>query len=176
MNHIELIDNLSIKKLDPKNEIDLWLVRQLDKEYSEFFYLIEAYFYQRRYSNLRYLKKNDIYDAIYGIFFERHPVGFFEISLLEKLGWVDVACKLLNSEQKKGYATKTLREITKIILNDRVENIKKVITVIDPNNFASQAVVKRAGFISDGLSDLEHEEQGFIQYEKTKDILKIERG
>ncbi len=50
MRHIELIDDLSIKKLDPKDEIDLWLVR-LDSEYSEFFYSIESYFYHGRYSN-----------------------------------------------------------------------------------------------------------------------------
>ena len=64
-----------------------------------------------------------------------------------------------------------LRKITKIILDDKINDIKKVYLVISYDNVLSQMVAKRSNFIEDGLSDEQHYIQGYIEYPKTKEML-----
>lgn len=180
MRFIKLIDELSIKKMDIENEKDRWLAQELDQDpmiVGEYGYLypIERLFYDKRFIDREYLINDSIYGAPYTIYYKDNPIGYIELSKIEeKLRFVDIAFALLESKRGKGYATKIIKEISKLILTDSKEQIEKVLAMIDIENKQSQAVVLRSGFISDGLSEKDHQLQGYILYEKTKTMLKRE--
>ena len=173
MEPIPLDNELSIKKLEPNNQKDVWIARQLDKDSliagaDGYLWHIEELMKRAK----SYLAYSDIYGSPYAIYHRQNPVGYLEISHISE--WfknVELAYALLNTERGKGYATKTLKVISKIILEDIINDIKSVSLIIDLNNIKSQNVAIRAGFIDDGLSDEQHMIQEYITYTKTKRIL-----
>ncbi len=174
MGTINLTDELYMKKMDVSNPTDLWLARELDKDeliYGEHGYLhsIESLFKSKQYINREYLTSGSIYQAPYAIYRNEDPIGYMELSKYhEHLKCVYLCYALLDRYRGNGYATKTLMNISEKILQDIINDVQKVVLVIDPDNLKSQAVATRAGFISDGLSYEEHVEQGFAQYIKMK--------
>lgn len=177
MERILLDNELSIKKLDPANEKDVWLAKELDKD--KLICGKDGYLWsiEKSFKNTSYLLRNDIYQSPYAIYYNSDPIGYMELSaIVETIKAVDISYALLDIYRGRGYATKMLREISKIILMDIINDIEKISLIIDPNNVKSQMVAKRAGFISDGLSEMEHFEQGYISYRKTKTMLKKENA
>lgn len=179
---IALTDGLHLKKLDLLDEQHVWLAKELDKDeqiFGEFGYLysVEKLFYEKRYADRNYLFKGDIYQAPYAIYHYNNPVGFIEVSkIFEDLKMVDISYALLKKCRGNGYASKTLREISKMILLDRINDVHLISLVIDYTNESSKNVALRAGFVDDGLSLKQHEEQGYINYQKTKTMLYHEKN
>lgn len=174
---ISLVDGLHLQKLDSFNKNHMRLARTLDKDeriFGEFGYLysIEQLFHNKEYIDRNYLLKNDIYHSPYAIYYCDTPIGFMEISnVFESLKMVDISYALLKKFRGNGYASKTLREISRIILSDKIIDIQLISLIIDITNKSSQSVAVRAGFVDDGLSSKQHEEQGYIRYQKTKTML-----
>jgi RimJ/RimL family protein N-acetyltransferase len=166
---MQLSKDISIKKLDPYDTKDIWLAEELDKD--ELVCGPNGYLWSIKnlFNDTRYLARNDIYNSPFAIYDKENPVGYIEISpIFNKM--VDISYAILKKERQKGYATITLKEITDIILND-VYNIDKVILIVDINNYISQNVALKAGFINDGLSKQEHYKKGYISYQKTKKLV-----
>lgn len=174
MKHIELVDDLSLKKIDIEESKDLWLIRKLDQEQNEFFYPIENIF-KNEYKNREYLNNESLYNAPFGIYYRKNPIGYLQTALIKKSKIATLACKVLEMERKKGYATKTVKELTRKMLMDTSEEIKKVLVAIDIENERCKKVVIHAGFKGDILSKVEQERNGVVLYEKTKRMLKLER-
>lgn len=172
MEHIVVGETLSIKKLEPDNVKDCWIMRELDKDVSiggddGYLWPLNEIF-----DNIHYLATPSLYNAPYAIYKEKNPIGFLEIS--DILGYqmsVYLCYALLKEARGYGYMTQVLRNITKIILTDDLNDIKKVRLTIQPQNFASQATALRAGYVEDGFTKEEHELQGFIGYQKNKVLL-----
>ena len=61
----------------------------------------------------------------------------------------------------------TLAELVDTLYNMYSE-IDNIMLLIDYRNKASRKVAKRAGFISDGLTEEEHQEQGYVIYQKLR--------
>lgn len=176
MESIPLTEDLSIKKLDPKDSKDVWLAKELDKD--ELIAGKNGYLWsiENELRDQRHLFREDIYNSKYSIYQQEKPIGYLAISQIffcEK--YVDIAYALLRQERGKGHATNVLREITEQILNDIINDVQRVILVIDPQNKSSQAVAVRCGFGSDGLTDEQHFKQGYVTYQKTKTMLEQER-
>lgn len=163
MERIWLDDNLNIKKLDPNDPKDVYLANQLDKDplisgINGYLYPIDVTF-----NDIRYLFRDGLYQSPYGIYVQEKPVGFIELSdilVIKNKKTVDICYALLESERKKGYASKTLLEISKKILLD----VQKISLLIDSSNIPSQNVAKRAGFVEDTFIHFD----GLVGYQKTK--------
>lgn len=173
MEPIQLDNELSIKKLDPNNEKDVWLARELDNDPlivggNGYLWSIEETMKRAK----AYLSSMDIYHSPYAIYHKQNPVGYIELSYIhEVLKYIEISYALLNQERGKGYATKTLTAISRIILEDIINNVKSVSLIIDISNIKSQMVAIRSGFVSDGLSEEEHKIKEYITYQKTQRML-----
>lgn len=120
--------------------------------------------------------RTDIYNCSYAIYAGFNPVGYLGLSNIDPIiKCVEITYALLKTERGKGYATRTLRAITEIILNDVIHNIEKVTLYIHPSNIKSREVAERVGFINDQLLDGDDDIQEYLHYEKTKKIIHLER-
>lgn len=169
MERIWLDDSLNIKKLDPNDSKDVWLVSELDKD--ELISGENGYLWPMGniFNDVKYLSRNDIYASPYGIYYQNKPVGYIELSDIitichKKI--LDISYALLEKERGKGYATRTLLETTKMLLT--VSDIDKVSLIIDSKNKQSQRVAEQSGFIVDHQVDFED----MIGYQKTKLMVK----
>lgn len=160
-----------MKKFDISLEEDLQLIKELDRDelVKTYLYSVESTLYSDNYSDRKYLYTENIYDAPYSIYLGQTAIGYIQISKIFGISkTVAISFALLKSARGFGYASMVLSEVTKIIFSDMIYDVEKVVLVIDSNNQKSQLVAERAGFISDELSHLQHEENGFIEYTKTK--------
>jgi len=179
---IPLIDGLHLEKLDVLNHEHIWLAKELDNDKlingrSGYLYPIELLFTDKRYSDRMYLSKDDVYGSPYAIYHYDNPVGFMEISkIFEEFRQVYISYAILRDYRRLGYASKTLKQISQLILSDRINDINLISLIISCTNESSKAVASRAGFIDDGLSPKEHEAQGYVSYQKTKNMLHRENN
>jgi len=153
------------------DEKDIQFIKELDQDelVKKYLYSIESNLYNGNYSDRKYLYTGNIYDAPYSIYLGPNPIGYMQISKIFGINkTVVISFALLKSARGFGYASMVLSEVTKIIFSDVIYDVEKVVLAIDLNNQKSQLVAERAGFISDELSHLKHEENGFIQYTKMK--------
>lgn len=172
MEYINLTNELSIKKIEPYNGKDLWLIEQLNRDalvgqpggyLSSLVYIFK---------DTNYLYRGGIYHAPYSIYYNQDPIGYLEISsIFLCLERVDIAYALIEKARGNGHMTKVLRSIAHKILTDANEEVNKVALMIDSKNLASQAVAKRAGFFCEDLN-----EKKYIIYEKTKKMLSQENS
>lgn len=170
-NFINLVDNLSIKKLEISNELDMQLAKTLDKD--ELITGREGYLWSIeqsiRLQRSNQLNKQEFYDNQYAIYLNQNPIGYLEISKINSLNFACLAYALLKEERGHGYATKTM------ILEDKINEIKKVLLVIDMHNIKSQNVTQKAGFIlANGIHDNYEYDKDYCCYTKDKYILKRE--
>lgn len=150
--HLNLNYDLSIKKIEPNNESDLWLIHSLEKDplvtgddgylwYSEF---------PVRDPKYQYLESSEIYDSPFAIYCHQRPIGFLEISkigITKLLSSVELSYAVLSTERKNGYMKSVLNDVSNLILLDEAHSIDEVELKIDHNNLASQKVAKGAGFV-----------------------------
>ena len=160
--------NLYIKKIDIMDEKDIQFIKELD-QVKKYLYSIESNLYNGNYLDRKYLYTGNIYGAPYSIYLGQTPIGYVHVSkIFGEIKTVVIELALLKSARGYGYASLVLSEVTKIVFSDVVYDVEKVVLAIDLNNQKSQFVAEMAGFISDELSHLQHEENGFIQYTKMK--------
>lgn len=179
---ISLTDGLHLQKLDALNHEHVWLAKELDNDKlvsgrTGYLYPVELLFTDKRYCDGSYLLNGDVYGSPYAIYHYENPIGFMEISkIFEEFRQVYISYAILKDYRRLGYASKTLREISQLILSDKINDINLISLIISCTNENSKAVANRAGFIDDGLSQKEHEEQGYISYQKTKTMLHRENN
>lgn len=165
MQYIPLTNTLCIKKLEPYNGKDLWLIDQLDHDSlvgSPGGYLPPL----RHIKDTRYLYRDVLYAAPYAIYLDKYPIGYIEISeIFQTLESVDIAYALLQEARGKGYMTKVLDTVSRKILLDYLHDIKKITLEIHRTNTSSIAVAQRSGFIRDEETVTGKE---YVRYQRKK--------
>lgn len=176
INHEEYILNinkdLKLKIIDSNNTNDIYLINNLNHD--KLVNGENGYLYPLNFENVGSLKKN-IYKTKSAIYCKNHPVGYIEVSKIyemENKSVVYISCATIKEKRKHGFMNEVILKVSDNILTDKVEVIDEVIGVIDIKNIASQNLAIKSGFIDDGLSDIEHLENGYIKYYKTKEMIK----
>lgn len=142
METIPLTEDLCIKKLDPTDSKDVWLINQLNQDS-----LVTKYLdtFNYIFADLSYLESDSLYDAPYSILKQGDPIGYLEISQLFVLKrFVDLSYAIHKNARGNKYAEKTIRAISNILL-DELNGVK---LLIDKGNIASQCVAQKCGFIN----------------------------
>lgn len=167
MNTINLNDNLQIKKIEPKNEKDWWLIHKLEQDP-----LIPGYLWNLsaaiEASKYRYLLYDNIYNSPFTIYYEKSPIGFLQISPIYKSrirSSVDLAYAIVKEERKKGYMKSILTNVSDYILEDNY--VDAVELIIASDNKASQLTAAAAGFTAAYFSETEGYDEDFFVYQKT---------
>ena len=156
MQKILLTENLSIKKLNPNNPLDMLLIEELNQD--------------RTVCGEYHLNHQNLLDSPYIIYHEKYPIGFLEISDIfshHKQKNVSISYALHKNARRKGYMQTTLRETSNLLL-ETLEDIDGVILSIDPSNILSKKVAKTAGFIENKEWSLEYHSGGNIIYQKKR--------
>lgn len=174
MNTIQFCNNLSIKKIEPDNEKDWWMIHELEKDplvYGKNGYLwyLSSSIQDSKY---RYLESFDIYNSPFAIYHKDFPIGFLEISPVYKSiirSSVDLSYAILKEERKKGYMKSVLTNVSDYILQD--SSVDEVTLMICYDNLASQMVAAASGFQSIFLSKEDGYEENQFVYRKTKDMM-----
>ena len=164
---MQLSDTLWLEKINLNKNAHTWLLDTLNKENpsSQSFIWNFKKEIQKRTDN--YLERPDILYSPFALYSYDHPVGYLEISDIYNPGnYVCLIYALLKKEQKKGYASLTLLNISKILLNEYKQEIQKVILTIDPNNKESITLAKRCGFYTLD-TPIQIEQNGICTYEKS---------
>ena len=170
MQKILLTENLSIKKLNPNNPLDMLLIEELDQDRTvcgEYGYLWQ---YPYPFNSTKHLNHQNLLDSPYIIYHEKYPIGFLEISDIfshHKQKNVSISYALHKNARRKGYMQTTLRETSNLLL-DREKNIDGVILSIDPSNILSKNVAKKAGFTENKEWSLKYHSGGNIIYQKKR--------
>lgn len=170
MQKILLTENLSIKKLNPKNPLDMLLIEELYQDRTvcgEYGYLWK---YPYPLKSTKHLYHQRLQNSSYIIYHEKYPIGFLEISDIfshHNQKNVSISYALHKNARRKGYMQATLRETSNLLL-DSEENIDGVILSIDPANILSKKVAIKAGFIENKEWSLEYHSGGNIIYQKTR--------
>ena len=164
---MQLSDTLWLEKINLNKNAHTWLLDTLNKENpsSQSFIWNFKKEIQKRTDN--YLERPDILYSPFALYSYDHPVGYLEISDIYNSGnYVCLIYALLKKEQKKGYASRTLLNISKILLNEYKQEIQKVILTIDSNNKESITLAKRCGFYTLD-TPIQIEQNGICTYEKS---------
>lgn len=170
MKKIILTENLSIKKLNPNNPLDTGLIEELEEDkgiFGERGYLGPLNGEIKRKSHLY---REELYDSPYIIYHQSYPIGYLKISpvfMYEGENVIDISYAIHKEARHKGYMYKTLAGLVDTLYNMYSE-IDNIMLLIDYRNKASRKVAKHAGFISDGLTEEEHQEQGYVIYQKMR--------
>lgn len=167
MQKINLTESLSIKKLNPNNPLDVLLIEELeqDKEISGDKGYLGSLMSEIKRKN--HLYREELYDSPYIIYHQRYPIGYLKISpvfMYEGENVIDISYAIHKEARHKGYMYQTLVDT----LYNMYSEIDNIMLLIDYRNKASRKVAKHAGFISDGLTEEEHQEQGYVIYQKLR--------
>ena len=169
MNFITLTDEFSIKKIEPNNEKDLWMIEQLENDSlvcgpNGYLWHISCLLQD---DNLSYLLR-DIYNCPFSIYHDKNPIGFLEISKIYKTSTtssVELSYALIEEERKKGYMRQVLTATSDYILLNQDHSIDEIDLEIHTENIA-----KKSGFIKD---DFFHDySPNFLNFYKTKKMIK----
>lgn len=175
MNTIYFDNELSIKKIEPNNEKDWWMIHELEQDplvYGKYGYLwyltstIED-------SKYRYLEREDIYNSPFAIYHSKNPIGFLQTSPLsigKACSSVDLSYAILKQERKKGYMRSVLTNVSDYILEDF--SIDEIDLTIHPDNKASQMVAVASGFTKAFQLNYGDYDESFLVYRKTKEMIK----
>ena len=170
MQKILLTENLSIKKLNPNNPLDMLLIEELNQDRTvcgEYGYLWQ---YPYPFNSTKHLNHQNLLDSPYIIYHEKYPIGFLEISDIfshHKQKNVSISYALHKNARRKGYMQTTLRETSNLLL-ETLEDIDGVILSIDPSNILSKKVAKKAGFIENKEWSLEYHSVCNMIYQKKR--------
>lgn len=152
MERYPITNHLSMSKLNLEKNRDLEFIKQLEKD--DLICGDNGYLWQETYffENQNYLQYDDIYNSPYLLYHYEIPIGYLEISKIYetfKKSFVFLSYALLQEARGHGYMKAILENISNDILLDRVNNIREVILMIQPQNIASQKVAMQAGFFCD---------------------------
>lgn len=167
MLEVLLDNNLKIKKLDPRNQKDIWLAQELDKDetvYGEITKKGYLWSIKNELKSVSFLEQDTIYGCPFSIYKEGDPIGYLHISRKFFEGsLVDLAYAILETERGKGYGTQTLTSISDYILQET----EKVQLQIYPRNKPSIKIATKSGFYPIHQPFSKIEETGYITYQKT---------
>lgn len=159
------LGRLQIKKMDPNDKKDIWLVNQFDHEELKNNGLWNLNTIINSASDIQ---SDCIYGSHYIILFKNNPVGYLHISDIYELNsFVNLSYAILQQERKKGYVKNTLTMISNLLLKE----IKRIELIIDVVNIGSQYVACDSGY-KPQLTDVEQQELGFNIYEKKRTLIK----
>lgn len=161
---IPLTDDLSMKKLDPTDDKDLWLASKLDED--EFIAGKNGYLWSicNLLQNTRYLYW-DSCKGPYGIYYQNDPVGYFDIDQLFGISsCAELSYAILSTERKKSYAFQTLLAAQSFIF----EEFSMMQLTIRQDNQASKNLAIKCQFES-VYTEQQARQQGFYEYRKTKE-------
>ena len=165
MNFIDVNQNLSLKKLDKHNNKDIWLAETLDNDQKVFG--SEGFLYSIKNILIQpyYLNKKGPYGIPYGIYYDhKNPIGYLEVSdIFTENQTVFLDYALIKEQRGKGYMCNTLIGTSNKIFEDKINKVKKIELMIDPDNIDSKKTASNAGFTYE-----EHDENGFEIYQLTK--------
>lgn len=173
MNIISFDHNLSIKKIEPNNEKDWWMIHELEQDplvYGKngyLWYLSSAI----KDTNYRYLERDDIYNSPFAIYQRDFPIGFLQISPIVKgriYSSVDLSYAILKQERKKGYMKSILTNVSDYILEEG--SVDEVDLMIHPENKASQMVAISSGFTDVFMSNYDGYDDNYWVYRKIKEM------
>ncbi len=161
---------LRIKKIEPTNEHDLWLLHHLtmDKEVyglssesNEFD--MPGYLWnleKEAFLNLNYLQHDELYGSIFSIYYANNPIGFLDVSGIlytSKFSYVDLSYALIKEARGHGYMKDTLSVVSDDILRKKVYHLDFCECFISPFNSKSIRVACAAGFFRDTTREKEED-------------------
>lgn len=153
---------LQMKKIEPTNEKDLWLLHHLtidkdvygeslkvEKEGSQgFLWNLE----KETFLNLGYLKHDELYSSAFSIYYGDFPIGFLDISGIlytPDFSYVDFSYALIKEARGHGYMKDTLSIVSDEMLRNRVYQLDFCECFISPFNSNSIRVACASGFSRD---------------------------
>lgn len=170
MKKILLTENISIKKINPNNPLDMLLIEELNQDRTicgEYGYLWR---YPYLFKSTKQLYHQRISDSPYIIYYDKYPVGFIEISDIfchHNQKNVSISYAIHKKARRKGYMQTALRETSDLLL-EQEKNIDGIILSIDPANILSKNVAKKAGFIENKEWSMDYHSGGYKIYQKKR--------
>ena len=151
---------LQMKKIEPMNEKDLWLLHHLtidkdvygdmnqDDDARGFLWDLE----KETFVNLGYLEHGELYGSAFSIYYGEYPIGFLDVSGIlytPNSSYVDFSYALVKEARGHGYMKDTLSIVSDDILRDRVYGLDFCECFISPFNSSSIKVACASGFSRD---------------------------
>ena len=151
---------LQMKKIEPMNEKDLWLLHHLtigkdvyggmnqDDDARGFLWDLE----KETFVNLGYLEHEELYGSAFSIYYGEYPIGFLDVSGIlytPNSSYVDFSYALVKEARGHGYMKDTLSIVSDDILRDRVYGLDFCECFISPFNSSSIKVACASGFSRD---------------------------
>ena len=151
---------LQMKKIEPMNEKDLWLLHHLtidkdvyggmnqDDDARGFLWDLE----KETFVNLGYLEHEELYGSAFSIYYGEYPIGFLDVSGIlytPNSSYVDFSYALVKEARGHGYMKDTLSIVSDDILRDRVYGLDFCECFISPFNSSSIKVACASGFFRD---------------------------
>ena len=145
---------LQMKKIEPTNEKDLWLLHHLtidkdvygqDDDTHGFLWNLE----KETFVNLDYLEYEEFYGSAFSIYYGEYPVGFLDVSGIlytPNSSYVDFSYALVKEARGHGYMRDTLSIVSDDILQDEIYGIDFCECFISPFNSSSIRVACASGF------------------------------
>lgn len=164
MDKIVLTENLFLKKVDNREEEDMAFLSLLEKEEGVLEYLYELH-------SLINSSSKELWNQSYLIYYQEKAIGFLEISNLfytKDKCFVTLEYALLEKQRGKGLMRQVVLEVCSLIFQERVCFVDEIDLCIDFENKQGQRLAEKSLFLPDGLTEEEHERQGFIQYYKRR--------
>ena len=155
---------LQMKKIEPTNEKDLWLLHHLtidkdvygdmnqDDDARGFLWDLE----KETFVNLGYLEHEELYGSAFSIYYGEYPIGFLDVSGIlytPNSSYVDFSYALVKEARGHGYMKDTLSIVSDDILRDRVYGLDFCECFISPFNPNSIKVACAAGFSRDATRE-----------------------
>ena len=145
---------LQMKKIEPTNEKNLWLLHHLtidkdvygqDDDNRGFLWDLE----KNTFVNLAYLEHEELYGSAFSIYYGEYPIGFLDVSGIlytPDSSYVDFSYALVKEARGHGYMRDTLSIVSDDILKDKIYGIDFCECFISPFNSSSIRVACASGF------------------------------
>lgn len=145
---------LQMKKIEPTNEKNLWLLHHLtidkdvygqDDDNRGFLWDLE----KDTFVNLAYLEHEELYGSAFSIYYGEYPIGFLDVSGIlytPDSSYVDFSYALVKEARGHGYMRDTLSIVSDDILKDKIYGIDFCECFISPFNSSSIRVACASGF------------------------------
>lgn len=157
---------LQMKKVEPTNEKDLWLLHHLTMDEDVYLNPLKVEAEERQgflwnleeetFLNLEYLEHDELYGSAFSIYYGDFPIGFLDISGIlytPNSSYVDFSYALIKEARGHGYMRDTLRMVSDDILGNRVYCLDFCECFTSPFNPNSIKVACAAGFSRDATRE-----------------------
>lgn len=147
---------LKIKKIEPSNEKDLWLLHHLTCDSDVYgsnskpghLWNLET----ETFLNLHYLQHGELYGSPFAIYLDNNPIGFLDVSGILQTpnsSYVDLSYALIREARGQGYMQRSLSVVSDCLLGNKVYGLDFCECFISPYNPKSSKVAISSGFSRD---------------------------